>query len=256
MVILSMFSERRWDPILSTKRHAEDTLRLLRGTDASEFINATSLESVFELLRSFRPSGEAGWFNRSKAVHTHSNSPVPDSFIDLVGETDSVLGWTSANVLKRSELSETQERSLRTLLDSRDPVIRWRASHALGSFPSQLNAEALSDRLADTDKNVRYGAVRSLMEMASSATYELRHHVFDLLIARRDCLIEFAAVREQVSRCVLIPEARDPADWLKSCLKLMIALQPSEAEGRRDRWNRAGQELINLFASGGAPTNV
>jgi hypothetical protein len=249
-VILAMFAERKWDSVSPTRQRAEDTLRLLQNRDASEFLEAATPERVFKLVSDYAPSPNANWFFQWRQLFTRPlGSAISDEVVNQVRDGNSVLGWTTANVLKRTRLTEQQQAMLRTTLDDPTAVFRWRAAHALGSFPSEPNAAALLTRLDDEDKKVRYGAVRSLLELASGATDELREYVFAHLIAHREQIVAFSSVREEIRRCVLIPGARNPKAWLRYCLKLMSTVQPNATESERDRWSRAAQELIDMFAA-------
>jgi hypothetical protein len=249
-VILAMFAERRWDLVLPTKQRAEDTLRLMKEQNASAFLQTKSLQEVFQLVTAHKPSENAQWFSEWQQLFTHTpDAEVPDDVVALVNDQDSVRGWTSANVLKRARLSEVQQQFLRNSLRDTSAVIRWRAAHALGSFASAVNATALLDCLTDLDKKVRYGAVRSLLELASSAPDTLRQYVFDNLIRQRKHLVEFPSVREEIRRCVLIPSSRNPSGWLRHCLSLMSAVQPISTESERDKWSRAAQEMIEMFST-------
>jgi hypothetical protein len=125
----------------------------------------------------------------------------------------------------------------------------------LGAFPSENNAETLLSVLRDLDHSVRYGAVRSLIELASRASDELRLRIFRALIEDRAQLVEFSSVRDEIGRSVLIWEVRNPRGWSDLCLKLMIAVQPT-AQSDRDKWNRTIQVMIDTFAETERPSNA
>jgi hypothetical protein len=254
-VILAMFAEKKWDLVWPTRQRAEDTLRLLKEEDARMLLQTKSLEEVFEFVRMREPSLHAPWFLEWRELFTRPNSAVSDELINFLRYKDSVRGWTAANVLKRVRLSDAQQQMVRSFLESTDPVVRWRAAHVLGSLTSDLNAEALLGCLVDQDQKVRYGAVRSLLELASLATEGLRRDIFANLIHERERLVEFTPVREEIRRCVLIPGARDPSSWLQYCLKLMSAVQPVGVEAERDRWSRFAQQLINMFTATEKPSS-
>jgi HEAT repeat protein len=105
---------------------------------------------------------------------------------------DSMVGWTAANVLKRTKVSLRALTFVKALTKSLHPVVRWRAVHVLGSFPSSGNVGTVSRILVtDRDHWVRYGAVRSLVEMAALGTSEIRKSALSAIkrrlgIIRRD----------------------------------------------------------------------
>ncbi|MCU1247037.1 MAG: hypothetical protein JWQ49_66 [Edaphobacter sp.] len=248
-VILSMFAEKRWDAVVPTRQRVHDSLLVLKDKNADRYLKAKSLEEVFQLVRELPVSDNSPWFIEWRNLFTLPiASSVDDGVVKVLSDRDSVKGWTTANVLKRSRLSEDQQDSLRSAITSNDPVIRWRAAHALGAFPSQENAKALLSLMKDPDQSVRYGAVRSVIELASTASDDLRGAVFKSLIEHGALLVEFSSVRDEIRRSVLIRGVRNPLGWLDLCLKLMIAVQPVDIETERDRWSRATQELINMFA--------
>ena len=92
------------------------------------------------------------------------------------------LGWTIANVLKRLKLSSSEQWHLRKHVRDRAVAVRWRLAHVLGSFPTLNNFDVLKNLLTgDPDAWVRYGAVRSLVEMAARGSASIRKRVFEFL---------------------------------------------------------------------------
>src|SRR5439155_9705895 len=111
--------------------------------------------------------------------------------VELLGNPDSVLGWTLANVLKRSLLSEELQQALRDRFAvAPEPPIRWRVVHVLGAWPTEANVTFLLNAL-DTDHvgEVRYGATRSLMEAACRGNIALRATIFSNLGTRSAALL-------------------------------------------------------------------
>ena len=249
IVVLSMFAEKKWDVVKPTRQRVHDSLLILRDEGADRFLEADSLERVFDLVRVHQDSGNLAEFREWRDLFTRPvGSPIDDGLLNLLYDHNSVKGWTAANVLKRSTLTVPQLAQLRSALGSSDAVVRWRGAHALGAFPSQENADALLHLVGDSNESVMYGAVRSVIELAARAADELRQYVFASLVSQRARLIEFPSVIQEIRRSLLMSEVRNAKSWLNLALKLMIAVQPVDAESEREKWGRAVQEMIEMFA--------
>jgi hypothetical protein len=245
-VILAMFAERTQDAVAPTAERARDTLRLLQDKDARRFFDASSLSDVFRLVNEYKASSE--WFNSWRNLFTTApGSEVDDAVVRVIEDLDSVQGWTTANVLKRASLNDTQQAYLQGVLNNPDPVIRWRAAHSLGAFPSGGNARALIRQLSDGAWDVRYGAVRSLMELASRAADDLRREVFESLTLNFLQIDEHPSIKEELRRTMLIPRARNPKTWVSSCVDLITAFQLSTSEAEAEKWSRTAQSLFDMF---------
>ena len=155
--MLAMLAERRWDPFRATAQQVSDALALFPSGTADSFLDAPDLASIFELVRSLISEGSSLW--KWANVFTHQiGSPVSDDDMVALEEGDSLMGWTMANVLKRSMLSDRQLARLTGILaNGPDPTVRWRAAHALGAHPAQIDVDALFRALDDTYHWVVYG---------------------------------------------------------------------------------------------------
>ncbi|HZP62582.1 MAG TPA: HEAT repeat domain-containing protein [Terriglobales bacterium] len=250
IVILSMFAEKRWDIVVPTRQRVVDSLLILKDKGANPFLNAPTLDKVFDLVKQHPVSAHSEWFEEWKNLFTRAiGAEADDDLLHLLSDRNSVRGWTAANVVKRSRLNEVHQESLRAVLRSRDAVVRWRGAHAIGAFVSPENARSLQELLADESESVRYGAVRSLIELASRADKDLRRSIFDVLIQNRAELIRFPSVVQELRRSLLIDQVRDPDDWFQFSLGLMISFQPGDLESEREKWSRATQEMVNMFAA-------
>jgi hypothetical protein len=253
-VILAMFAERMQDAVAPTAERARDTLRLLQDKDARRFFDTSSLSDVFDLVNKYEATSE--WFNTWRNLFTTApGSKVDDAVVHLIEDRDSVQGWTTANVLKRSFLNDEQQIFLQGVLNSPDPVIRWRAAHTLGAFPSEGNAKALMRQVSDGAWDVRYGAVRSLMELASRAEDNLRREVFESLALNFRQINEHSSIKEELRRTMLIPGAKSPKTWVSSCISLITAFQLSASEAESEKWSRAAQTLFDMFPEATANEN-
>ena len=245
-VMIAMFAERLWDLIEPTARKARDTLKLLRNdSDSQQFLR---METRDQALSRIRDSWDGpSWFKQWKAVFTTPvGSGVDDDLTRLLEEEDSVLGWTTSNVLRRCNLSEKQQEHLRRLIDTGAPVVRWRAVHTLGAFPSHSNVPALAAAVRNEDRLVRYGGVRSCFESASQASEPIRSEIFEMLQQNGDFLSEHSSLKDEMRRAMLIPKAMRPQSWVQYCIRLITGWQPSETPAEREKWTRTAQALLDL----------
>ena len=83
-------------------------------------------------------------------------------------------------------------------------VIRWRACHVMGSAFKEKFRGALLDRVAnDPDENVRYGAIRSLIELSSHSS-ELAGRLVEDLGPLLDRIAESPRVMTELTRAVFL----------------------------------------------------
>lgn len=241
LVILAMFSERRWDPILATAKKAEDTLSLVRGPDAAAMRRAKSYSDIFAHLRLFKTS--EAWFDdwRDSFIRRNREPATNSDFIRLT-EKDSVAGWTTSNVMKRLTLSPNQQAQVRDLLRSNNKVVRWRAAHVLGAFPSEANVKALLLRLGDDSNSVRYGSIRSLVECALRSK-SLAPAIFSRLAEKSDVISESELV-DEFQRSVILRETAIPPYWRDLVLPVVIKLRPiAKSSGEITEWDRLLKKL-------------
>jgi hypothetical protein len=168
-IILAMLADKRWDSIRATVTQVTDALRYDNSEMAHEFLAAKSRSDLFRVVRELN-STEA-WFNTWVDFFTIPDGTRAD--VNLIGDLrggDSILSWTLANVLRRCSLSSTELEYLSQVASDNSAVVRWRAVHVLGAHPSHQSIEILRSRLEDSDRWVRYGAVRSTVEIASRSS--------------------------------------------------------------------------------------
>lgn len=223
--LLAMLAERKWDIVLSTSRRASDALRLFPNQDARAFLATSSLSSVFDLVDKVETN--KGWFSEWRRIFTRQpGSDTTDAELGLVRDPESIMGWTYANVLKRLALSEDQQRLLVSFLAGENETIRWRIAHLLGAFPSTRNADVLLALFDfDSDRWVRFGAIRSLIEAAAlTKTATLREHIFAQLNARVDRLYADPICLDQFEHAIFISKENAPKNWWKLVVNVIDAL--------------------------------
>ena len=114
-------------------------------------------------------------------------------------------------------------------------TIRWRIVHTLGAWPSQDNAQLLLEALGDEHVWCRYGAVRSLVEMAARTTDpNLRQRILSSLSERwRRLDSEPLSQLAWASRY----ETAD-AEWPAAIQPLIEEVRDAQQGEERERWER------------------
>ncbi len=245
-VILAVLAERTRDLMVFTAQRATDALNLFRTPEAARFRDAPTLEAAFQLVAEVHSDKE--WFSRWRSIFTKPRGWHPgDAELGLIRDTDSVVGWTFANVLKRSSLSENQQDRMRALsVESvESPTIRWRVAHVLGSFPTLVNAQFLFQVFGDdSDPWVRFGAVRSLVEIAARGDPGVRDAVFAGLTERAEGLRVDKISLSEFRRAVFIRKENTPQGWLGSVARVLEALhRNSRSLEELERWERFAYDL-------------
>lgn len=184
--ILATASLKLWDDMYYSREMARVVLDRLPSQD--HFIKGMirtkgKLEAIPGLVREVIPDQmELGdsWFSRWYCAISAKKNDM-DKIIGMIGDQNSVLGWTAANVFRYlypRSIKRNMGKIFATLDDMFDRCndnsdhcesVRWRVVHALGAmYDSKSAMEKLFFvyKSYDQTKWVRYGAVRSLMEHA------------------------------------------------------------------------------------------
>ncbi|QQO33190.1 HEAT repeat domain-containing protein [Bradyrhizobium diazoefficiens] len=247
-LIFAMLAEKRFDVVMATRQRANDALLIYQSPDAIPYRAATDLQRVFDAIGMVDSTED--WFNEWRRLFLKPlGSPLDDESLDLILDTDSVKGWTIANVAKRTHLSSDQQSRLRSLLAQDETVVRWRVAHALGSFPGRLNFEALIRVLDhDLEGDVRYGAIRSLIEMASYSDPELRDAIAAEIERGASKISADIRVAIELSRALLIDFKKAPKDWLRIVKMISRAMfQSTEDPANRDVWRSVSSRAEVLY---------
>ena len=250
-VITAMLAERLWDVVRPTAVRAGDALALLGSEKALSYLNARTIEEVLAEVGLIK--SEIDWFSRWQELYTRPpHEQVQGKELRLLQESDSVLGWTAANVIRRLELDDAQQEYVRQLAaGATGGTVRWRSVHVLGAFPSKFNQDALLARLReDQDGWVRYGALRSVMEMAARSEL-LRQEVFEALIEQVDVLARDRLLRAEFSRAANAKiEEVQTGSWIAGIGSIIRALADrSEDERDLEEWARLSHELEVRYAA-------
>jgi hypothetical protein len=191
---------------------------------------------------------QAAWFNDWRRLFsTPIAAQMSDVDLNQITDPDSVKGWTVANVAKRTSLSDEQQARLRGWLRRDEAVLRWRLVHALGSFPSEPNFHCLLQKLdEDPEVDVRYGAVRSLVEMACISDENLREKIFDQISARAQRIATQPRVEAELARALIVTPSKAPQNWLAKTKHVAREFfQITHEIEKRDAW-RSFVEMVDL----------
>jgi hypothetical protein len=239
-VVYAMLGEKRFDLFAPTARKAQDALLLIRSSRAESYAHAQSLQEIHTLV--FQHHTKSADFEAWCALFTRKSSThATDQEIRFLSDADSVMGWTSANVLKRLSVSTDQQTRIREILaKANSGVARWRAAHVLGSFPSLANRDALESRLVDTRENlwVRYGALRSMMEEAVHGDSEFRRAIFDCVRSRMPEIQAEARLIDELLNSLQVRKEPRPTEWSALAaiiLQDMVSKVETEADMERLR---------------------
>jgi hypothetical protein len=248
IVILAMLAEKMFDIVEPTAQRALDALALIHTPDAAQFRRCESLDEVLVMVRQI--GLDATWFAEWQRVFTYSrDQAASDEDLRRIDGDDSIVGWTVANVLKRLQMAAHQQAWLRERVSEAGATARWRIVHVLGSFPSIPNLAVLSNLLAkDPDDYVRYGAVRSIVEMAARGDESLRDAAAAALEQNADSIASDTKVKDELKRALRLRRDSAPHGWLNTIKRACQAVyQADDSLAGRDEWREYIAEITILF---------
>jgi hypothetical protein len=242
-IILAMLAEKKFDRQYLSARKALDALELFRDETALAMRNAQDRDALTAIV-SAEPD-HSNLFAEWKALFTLPSGQAADEHaVDAVEADNSIVGWTAANVLKRLSMTGAQVERIVQMSANGPAVIRWRACHVMGSATEDKFREALLERLTgDDDENVRYGAIRSLVELASRST-ELAARVVEDLEPLLEKMAESPRVMSELKRAVFLSKGCAPEGWSAEISRLFYAradqaTDPVEIEA----WSKLSSDL-------------
>ena len=254
IVVMSMLAVRLWDPILSTREKARDALMLFPGKNVDGML---SVPSRGELAAFVPESAKHDWYTRWRGVFSLllSEDEIDVGDVDVVAvvtSAESILGWTWANTLKRARLTGAQQAALREALQQKDlgEVVRWRVAHVLGVFPTEENAAALLASLSmDEAQWVRYGATRSLVEMAAMTPDDtLRSEITRHLLEKRTIFDEDHRSARELRSSMLVSREVVTAGWVRIATPLVQQFYaPATSEDEQAEWIRLAYDMRSEY---------
>lgn len=253
IAVLAMAAEKLFDPVAGTATRVRNQMRRFPADSvAARLREVPTHEQLLELIASLSVDGPA-WYVAWRAVFLArpGHGTLDDELIAQVATAEPLIGWTTANAIRRFPGDDVRAAQLRALYfahraDQSDPfanTVRWRIVHAVGRWPSPANVELLQRTLdEDRDLWVRYGAVRSLMELAALSSDGLRGAILDDLTGRVTTLDRLPMT--QIAWSASYHAAHD--GWVDAVRPLLLAAhaaQESSTErelwkGRLDRFER------------------
>lgn len=248
-VILAMLGDKCFDPVIATRQRASDALRLMQIEEAAPFQQATSLGELCAVVDA--AVSDVAWFNEWKEVFRISETQaIEPATLAMITEDNSILGWTVANVAKRvADGGWILPQLAGWLRDSPNATVRWRIAHVLGAIAEQEALHGLRDLIDnDADEDVRYGAVRSLVELATIASPELRDEAKTVIAERAQPISMSDRVARELRSSLLVDPSFAPDDWLsfvRSCIQsLFLATERLED---RDLWRGCLNQAEKLY---------
>jgi hypothetical protein len=228
-------AEKLFDRFEDTSAGARRRLIETNTPEAYAFLQANSFDGVLDIVRNFQPDTKQFKQWKQLFVLTPDATLTESDFLFL--DADPIIGWTATNSYRRVSLSEIQNAQLRMMyytasLGKKD-VLRWRIVHLLGAFPFPENIDLLAKALfLDKSEWVRYGSVRSLMEIASASEYKTRDVILSKIIS--GLKQHSHLVLREIRRTVLVRGAG--ADWYRAVYALVkkAADMPNTAAETKD----------------------
>ncbi|WP_298991811.1 HEAT repeat domain-containing protein [uncultured Pseudokineococcus sp.] len=226
--ILAMLAEKRFDAVRATAQRAEDALRLQSGATARALRQAESRNDVAIIARStaaasaVAPPWAAAWLN----LFTSKGSVTGEQTAQLESEVG-IVGWAASNTVRRLEPSKRHTPAIIGLLQAHaDQTVRWRAAHALAGSNAKDAVKALFSAVANDREQtwVRYGALRSLLEIA----------------ARRGGRAMYQILRQLASEPIATSIASDKHLTREAMHALDVVELPSN-------WHRAAEPLLSVI---------
>lgn len=222
-------AEKLFDFFESTSSDARKRLRESNTTFAKDFLRAASLEEVLQIAERYSPRNQLFIHWQRVFLGRLSLREVQNPILAL--DSDPISAWAAANTFRRIVLPLDSLLTLRAFYEYFRPnqraILRWRIVHVLGKYPDIKNVELLlSATRSDRFEWVRYGALRSLMEIAFVST-SLRQHVLrkvEQLLKKSPSKL---VVREILRTCLV----RDATpDWYQALLPLAITASSLASE--------------------------
>jgi len=244
--VLSVLAQKRFDPVQPTAVRAESLLEEAEHRVAAELAATTSLSELRSIV-AHQKEDLSPWFHQWKTVFLLDDVEIDRRLLTTLHDDDPLLGWTLANSLRFQRTAEVDFSFLRGLYAGTSPdrkSARWRIVHLLGGADDTESVELLWDTLDSDDYYwVRYGATRSLVEIAARCGGPIAHAVVEGLIARSPSLPD--SIRTEAYRASKHLEA-DPA-WPDLADRLVREFRRDAGPRRRQKWDRRPERVRQFF---------
>ncbi len=256
-VMYAMLAEKRFDSILATRERATDSLAVIQLSDVKPYLSAKSREQIICAVERFITAKE--WFLKWKAIFiTRQAIELQSDDLTLLKSPDSIIGWTVSNVAKRPKVdSELPQLLSHWLREELGETPRWRIAHVLGAYPTSTSLVMLRELLdADPDASVRYGTIRSIVELASRASQTLRSEVSDTIRSRVASIREQPKIYEELRSSLLLELAPPNREWFNFVAEVVRAFFiETDDTSERDLWRRCLSEAEHLYLDQTTPSD-
>jgi hypothetical protein len=145
--VLAVIAERRFDPVRKTRQRAEEVLQDHRYDFAEPFRGAASADALRQHIGAI--VGEQAWFNEWKRLFSRADGhEVMSEEIALIASNDPLIGWVTANLVRRSDLGVSAQSQLRGMFESYAgddaKTVRWESCTLLGSTRLWITVQCAS----------------------------------------------------------------------------------------------------------------
>lgn len=239
-MMLCIAAEKMFDQVIGTSNDAKDRLTEFGDEWAQKLSMMKTIDEIIAEVKATDSSDEL--FKSWKELFAKNKGDnVDDDEILMIGKENSFTGWMTANVLKRLQLSDKQQRDLRIAYNfllsnsQHNNTVRWRIIHALGAFASSDNSKLLFKALDDDPYLwTKYGAVRSLVEMASVSDEHLDDIVAGLLERVPNLDVK---VLGEIGRSAL--RENPPERWKEKILPLLEKCKEAKEDAdHKEEWTK------------------
>lgn len=240
--ILAMAAEKRFDPVEGTRARIEGLLATVGGSGA-ERARAASEEEIYEDIAAI-DHPEIEWWDEWKRVFLLKDAEqlFAERTLACIASEMPLTGWMLANALRRVEASGSVSKLVRMIYlthgreTAEDAAIRWRVLHTLGAWPATGNAELLATAMTeDRDHWCRYGATRSLVEMAArTGDHGLRDNILRRLTE------SWRSLDPEPLSQIAWASRYNTADtsWPDAVRPLILAIRNGQEGEELERWER------------------
>jgi hypothetical protein len=195
-----MVADKQFDPVEGSRQRARSYIDMLDRVAGLAFSDCNSRHELAAAVRQASadlvglPDWYPRWFDLFSKMAGTRREPASLSVADvqLIQSVQPMIGWTVSNLIRAVGHERNVAEQLRAIYaalqdNSTDTAAttRWRIAHALGRLPEEANIALLLE-IVDGDSHVwaRYGAVRSLIELAVYAQPAQRRDVLAALGSR------------------------------------------------------------------------
>jgi hypothetical protein len=172
VAITCLVAEKQFDPVHHTRLNSQASLKGFPAGLGQEIAKLASREDVWRFPQ--RIDSSSGWFNEWRNMF--AGAVNPDTLVAAIAGSQSLVGWTAASVIRRQAYAALVGELVGAYARSPNaPAVRWRVVHALGRFDEASAVDLLVRAvLNDVDEWVKYGAGRSLVEIAVTTRDQVR----------------------------------------------------------------------------------